>query len=343
MRLVPLALLFASCSDYDLGQTSDKPGREPEADTAPVDTDGGTTTGDTDVHDSGVVTDTDTTTDTPTQVPSGKIDVVLLMDIAYIYDCYHADLPLNTNALLDALYASGADVAVSIATYDDYYVSTEWFTATDGKPYILEEQLTTDKSRLVSIANRLDLSWGGDGPGSGYEALAQVADGAGYDQDCDGQLDSTTDIRPFNARSSDAFAGGVGGSADTSTPGTGTRPGVGWREGSKRIVVLFAENANRDRDEGHEFSFAGCSATKTRSAAADKLGTVEARFLGVNAYEFQDEDPLLQEQLVAIANQTHSLIDADHDGAYDDDAVLSGSWDWPATDVLVAAIWDLAR
>ena len=70
---------------------------------------------------------------------------------------------------------------------------------------------------------------------------------------------------------------------------------------------------------------------------------VTAKFLGVNAYEFQDEDHLLQEQLVDLADSTGSKIDSDGDGARDDTAVLSGSWDWPATSVIVAAIWDLAR
>ncbi|MDP2309508.1 MAG: hypothetical protein Q8P18_26030 [Pseudomonadota bacterium] len=348
-----LALLFAlaACSEYDLGNASDDP-KTPDrrdTDTPPVDT---STTPDTSTDtDSGTVvvpddTGDDTTppdTDTPVDVPDGKIDVVLLIDVAYIYDCYHADLPANTDALVRALLDSGANVAVSIATYDDYQVSGEWYAASGGLPYALLQQITTDRSGLLAAASRLSLDWGGDGPGTGLEAIVQATTGDGYDQSCDGRFDATTDIRPFNARSSDAFGGGATGSAVTSTPGTGTKPGVGFRDGSKRVVVILAENTFRDQGESHDFPTGSCSAAKTITAAVNGLTSVDAKFLGVNAYEFQDIDTALQGQLVDLARSTSSQIDADNDGAYDDVAVLSGSWDWPATDVVMKAIFDLAR
>lgn len=356
-RLLPL-LAIAACSEYDLGTSPDEPGGKGRPDTdAPVtDTD---TTEDTDTDTdsgTGVIPDSgapdsgipdsgtpDSGDDTPVDVPDGKIDVVLIIDVAYVYDCYHADVAVHTDALVNALFDSGANVAVAIATFDDYQVSGQWFAASGGLPYALLQQLTTDRSRLLSAASALSLEWGGDGPGSGLEALVQATGGDGYDQDCDGRFDSATDVRPFNARASDAFGGGTTGSAVTTTPGTGTRPGVGFRDGSKRIVVLLAENTFRDQAESHDFPTGSCAASKTRTAAANSLTSVDAKFLGVNAYEFQDIDTALQEQLVDLARSTSSQIDADGDGAYDDVAVLSGSWDWPATEVVMGAIFDLAR
>lgn len=340
MRALSLLLLTA-CSDYNVnGDNKPAKGRN-HVDAHDVDTGASQDSVPTDDTDSG----SDTVTDTGTEIeppPKGKIDVVLLIDVAYWYDCYHADLPVESQALISALLGSGANVAISIATFDDYNVDGEWNTALGGLPYIMKQQLTTDAGLLASAASQLELVWGGDGPGTGFEAIAQASKGDGYDQDCNGKYDADYDIKPFNQRGSDAFNGNVKGTANSATPGTGTVPGAGFRDGSKRIVVAFAENAFRDKDEGHKFPAGSCSAVNTRAATIAALQTVGAKFLGVNAYEFQDEDPVLQEQIEAIANGTHSKIDGDGDGAVDDPAVLYGSWDWPATSVLVNAIWDLA-
>ncbi len=342
MRLALLPLLVLSCSDYDLEKSSDEPGAGGPRDTGAPDTD--TSVTDTDDTDSGGGQTTDTDTNGQTDPPvEGKVDVVLIVDVAYVYDCYHADVALHTNDLVTALLGSGADVAVAIATFDDYQVDGEWFAAWGGLPYVLVQQMTTDLGRLQSAASGLALEWGGDGPGTGLEAIAQAAGGDGYDQNCNGRFDSTTDIRPFNARGSDAFGGGATGSADSGTPGTGTRAGVGWRDNSKRVVVVLAENAFRDRNEGHETPSGACTPMATLSGAASEITAIDAKFLGVNAYEFQDIDPLLQEQLEELARSTTSKIDADSDGARDDLAVLAGSWDWPATDVVMRAIFDLVR
>lgn len=340
-----MLLALLSCSDYDLGKRNEEPHDRPPLDSNGQVIDTSSTTDTLPGTDSGTVTDPGPDTDTTPQEepPSGKIDVMLIIDVAYFYDCYHADLPVNTNALVRALFASGADVTIGIATYDDYQVDGEWFAAWGGVPYKLEQQLTTDESRLQTAAGGLELEWGGDGPGTGLEAIVQTLTGVGYDQDCDGNFDGDTDIRPFDARAGDVFGGSVTGSEVSSTPGTGTQNGVGWRENSKRIIVVLAENALRDREEGHEIPSGTCTAVGTRSAAIDDLQETETKFLGVNAYEFQDEDDTLQRQLEDLVRSSSSKIDSDGDGARDDVAVLSGSWDWPATATLVAAIWDLAE
>ena len=158
--------VLLSCSDYDLSGKAnhDGPVRE-EEDTVP-DTD-------TDVADDSGSPDTDTNVppdDTAGKgdYPDGKIDVVLIIDVAYSYDCYRVELPTRTHALIEALIDSGADVAISLATYDDYDVDGEWWVAYGGNPYTLEQQLTTDKSRLLSVAGGLEFNWGGDDPGTGY-------------------------------------------------------------------------------------------------------------------------------------------------------------------------------
>lgn len=336
-----MLLLLTACTDYALKGGDDDP-RAPRDDTDPdpvvdsaEDTD---TTPDT---DSGDVTVPPDTGDEVVEPPSGKIDVVLVIDDSYWYDCYRVELPTRTTEIINALFASGANVAVAIATYDDYNVEGEWFAAWGGTPFTLDQQLTTDSARLLAVAAGLEFTWGGDGPGTGFEALLQVGSGAGYDQDCDHGFDTENDIRAFKPSSSDAFGGAASGSSQSSVPGSGTIGGVGFREGSARVVVLFAENAFRDRANGDTTPAGACPGAAGRTDAISALG--EAKFLGINAYEFQDEDPELQTQLVDVAQSTGSKIDADGDGARDDTAVLAGTWDWPATPVIVEAIWDLVR
>ena len=326
--------LVSGCSDYGLNRGNSGPDgkqHDPEEQDPPTET----------AVDSAPLAETGDTVVPAEGVPEGRIDVVLIEDVAYFYDCYHADLAGETDALIDALFDSGADVAMSIASYDDYQVDGEWFASTNGLPYVLEEQITTDESLLHTAAAGLSLEWGGDGPGSGLEALVQVAQGHGYDQDCDAGWDAKTDIRPFATSSSDPFGGTVAGADDSATPGTGSIGGVGFRKDSKRVIVLIAENTLRDATEGHEVPTGTCPGIGTRDDAEHRMLDIGTKFLGVNAYEFQDIDPVLQQQLEDLADTTSSHIDRDLDGAQDDQAVLYGSWDWPPTEQLVQAIWDL--
>ena len=336
MRCLALALLAVSCSDYDLAAGNDpanldpkqRDSFDPQSEDTSIALDSGKDSGEV------VIPGTD--------VPEGKIDVVLLIDIAYFYDCYHADLALNTTALIEALFVSGADVSVGIASFDDYYVDGEWFTAWGGEPYTFGTQLTDDRGRLASVASSLELAWGGDGPGDGLEAIRQAAEGDGYDQDCDGKLDADYDIAPFQKSGGDAFGGKVAGHYDSGVSGSGTVGGMGFRSGSKRVVVLITENALRDAKYGHTLPKGSCPAAADKSDAVTALAAIDAKLLGVNAYEFWDEDPTPQEQLEALATLTDSKIDKDGDGKKTDLAVFGESWDWPTTALIVDAIWQLA-
>ena len=333
-----VAVAALGCSDYELSQGTDKatpvdsgdPEHNPRADTSDTTVDD---------NDSGATQIPD---DEDDEVPGGKIDVVLVVDIAYLYDCYHADLPQQTTALIDALFDSGADVAIGAVKYDDYYVDDEWYTAWEGYPYQLVQQLTTDRSTAKASVGTLELEWGGDDPGDGHEALLQVATGLGYDQDCDRKYDDHYDIKPFASSSSDAFGGGAGSLQQSGVPGSGTLAGIGWRAGSKRVAVLVIENDIRDQTLGDEMP-GGCPGAASKGDAVNAMQSMDIEFLGINAYEFQNEDPRPQQQLEALATSMGSHIDADNDGARDDLAVLGGSWDWPATAKIVSAIWDLAQ
>ena len=336
MRFALVPVLLFACSDYDLAAGQSQPGGHPDG------RDTFSPNGETsETADSGETGRKDTAI--PSEpIPEGKVDVALVIDVAYFYDCYHADLAVNTAALVEALLDSGADVAIGISSFDDYAVDGEWFSAWGGVPYTLGTQVTTDRSRLLAVARGLSLEWGGDGAGSGYEALRQVGGGKGYDQDCDGRLDADTDITPFQSGKGDAFGGGVSGEYNSGVAGTGSEGGLAFRKGSKRVVVLITENGIREAKYGDTMPKGSCPAGADKSDAVGALTDLGAKFLGVNAYEFWDIDDKPQEQLEALASQTSSKIDKDGDGKKTDLAVFGEDWNWPPTATLVTAIWQLA-
>lgn len=342
--------LLMSCSDYDLS-SGDKPagggdGGAPGDGGAGMDGggDGGSDPPDDETGDGGTGDGgTGDGGDTGPPVDAQKIDVVVLVDVAYFYDCYHPELELRVTELADALGASGHDVAMAVASYDDYNLPDEWWVATGGRPYTLEQQMTEDLDLVRATATRLEMVWGGDGPGSGYEAVVQALKGRGYDQTCDGVYDSSRDIKPFEAYAGDAFGGGVAGVYNSGVPGTGDRAGVGFRPGATRVLVLAVENSLRDRDYGHELPTGACLGVASSDDAVTALTDSDARFVAINAYEFQDLDGTPQDQLESLATRTASRWDADHDGVKDELAVLSGSWDWPPVDQLLDVILQVAE
>lgn len=331
---------LAACSEYDLqgNQDDPRPGRRDPPDASP---------------DTAVADDTSTPPDSGEVVipddtgtpPSGQFDIVMLLDIAYIYDCYHADIALRGQEFVEGMFATGADVAFAVGTYDDYVLDDVWggSTADGGNPYELEQQLTTDKSAILSVIGAQVLRYGGDYPGSGLEAIKQAVKGRGYDQDCDGKFDARYDIRPYEKDSSDAFGGRESGVKDGTTPGTGNLGGVGFRKGSRRVVMLFAENALRDKTNGHEIPSGACPGVAGRNDTATAVTDAGAKLLGIDTYEFWEIDTTLEDQLNALSDLTGSRIDANGDGVKNERAVMTGSWDWPPNDALMKATWDLLQ
>lgn len=269
------------------------------------------------------------------------VDVFLLADDAYSYSCYHPEHTTFIPELAAELFSRVAESTFGFGTYDDYKMDGENWASTTGNPYQMRVQQTTDESLVNSEAISASMVYGGDSYGSGYEAVYQVMTGIGYDQSCDGDFDSGYDILPFIADSSDAFLGAVAGSNDPSVEGTGDQPGTGFREAAVKIVILGADNTIRDARQGHDVPTETCDDPAGFEEAVESIGDMNARFLGINVYEYQSSDHTLQEQLEELAEATASYIDKDGDGTNDDLAVLSGSWDWPAATEVVDAIEDL--
>jgi hypothetical protein len=274
-------------------------------------------------------------------VDTFKVDVFVLLDTAYSYSCYHPNLPTFIDSLVKAVFARFDDVAMGFALYDDYNYSSGW-AAAGGYPYRIWYQISTNEEGIIRTAETATMQYGGDSYGSGYEALYQTVTGRGWDQTSDGEYDATTDIMPFMASSSDAFHGGAPGSYDPTIVGSGHGPGVGWRNGASKVIMLGSDNVIRDGDMGHAVPEGSHEEPATFSIATEAVNEAKAHVIGVNVYEYQTSDHTLQTQPTNLAVETDSYIDEDDDGLIDEPAVLYGSWNWPDINEIVEAMWDLA-
>ncbi|MBN2798423.1 MAG: choice-of-anchor D domain-containing protein [Deltaproteobacteria bacterium] len=281
----------------------------------------------------------------PTDPTDQKLDVFLLLDTAYSYSCYHPDLEHFAASFVGRLFSDFSDVRVGLGLYDDYVGmagTADGSAASGGHPFRVIHLLSSDEQSLVHAAEGLQMNYGGDSWGSGYEALYQVALGKGLDMDCDHVYEPAVDILPFRTDENDAFGGVSGQSYDASVPGVGERAGVGWRTGAKHVVLIAADNAFRDKTKGG-LPEGSCGEAAGADLAVRACAATDVRVLGINVYEYQAGDDVLQNQLIDLATRTSSFIDLDGDGDRDDPAVLFGSWDWPVISSVMAAVKDLAR
>jgi len=269
------------------------------------------------------------------------VDIFLLVDTAYNYSCYHPRIPDFLEQLVEHLLLVYDDLALGFGIYDDYQVSG--WAASDGVPYKMIHQISTDGDSILEEARLHNMVYGGDAAGSGWEAIYQAVTGVGYDQNCDASFDSTADIRPFLAEEGDAFGGVCGQSFDEEVEGTGKRKGVGFRPGSLPVLMLAADNHIRDESQGDPLPEGACLGAATFDDAVSSMRSINAKSLGINVYEYWSTDGELLGQLTALAEATGSYIDKDDNGSKDDPAVLFGSWNWPPIEDVVDALWDLAE
>jgi len=215
------------------------------------------------------------------------------------------------------------DMAFGYATFDDYaccgYADPSW----GDRIFILQQQITTDAD-LVNVAIAATLNhYGADGPDGDIEALYQAATGAGYDMGCDGVYDEETDVLPFIASASDPFGGTAGEGYDPTTPGGGTRGGVGFREGALPILMYGTDGDIRDPDSGDP-SPGGCPLDAGSEDVATALSDLGGILLGIEAFGSGEYNVRMN----TLAEATGSYADTDGDGEADDELVFT--WAGPS-------------
>ena len=205
------------------------------------------------------------------------------------------------------------DAAFGVAQYRDYGASP--YGGTQDYPFRLNQQITTDRERVIEELEGLAAAGGGDFPESQFEALFQLGSGRGFDMNGDGSFQNT-DARPFVTAPSDAFDGHVTGSFDPDAPAASTTGGIGFRNGVFRMVIHASDAAFRDPDTGWTLGNPGTQ-PRGKSAAIDALNALGAHVIGVAS----GNPPVAPMTEIAIA--TGAIADRDGDGAVDDPLVYS--------------------
>jgi hypothetical protein len=193
---------------------------------------------------------------------------------------------------------------------------------------------------------------GADGQESSVEADYQAASGAGYDQDCDGNYDSSTDVYPFIASSSDPFGGGGGEFYDPSLADAGTRGGFGFREYSLPIIVHVCDTYFRDPESSSPYLAAvpgGCPIDAGRSDFVAAFADLNAYFAGIDASGGGPKSSYgPYNDMILSAQLTNSYADLDGDGDADDELVAVADqsamgYDTALTEFVVTAVDQLVQ
>lgn len=252
------------------------------------------------------------------------VDVAFVLDTTGSMSGFATQVARSFAAIAGEVAARIPDVTFGAATYEDYVGSfggTE--TGSPGDlPWRLRQQQTSDLGIVEGVLNGVRVNSGADAPESTHEALFQAATGRGWDQNCNGAVDASTDVPPFIAGPGDAFGGTAADVYDASVEGTGEVGGMGFREGVLPIIIYGTDAPLRDPDRGDSAPGDGtCNPGPAGSRdAISALNDIGAKTIGIMV----GGGGTNRSQMENIAEGTNSYGDFDGDGR-DELAVLSWS------------------
>jgi hypothetical protein len=187
-------------------------------------------------------------------------DVALLFDTTGSMASELTDLKGNfQSVLVSELTGEFTNVAWGLATYADFPCTGTG--STGDIPFTLRQRISTDPVRVTNALTPIGVAGGGDGPESSFEALYQIATGAGVSA-------CSITVPAFNPASNR-----IVGVAD------GPRPGIGFRTNALPVVVHITDAAAHEAED-----YAGTTAPATRSQATTAMNdTLGARYIGISA------------------------------------------------------------
>jgi hypothetical protein len=265
------------------------------------------------------------------------VDIAFLIDTTGSMGSTATAVASEFSSIVSELSVAISDAEYGVATYDDYAYGSYGYSSSGDKPFILRKQITDDVSAVQSTLSSIPLHFGGDGPESTMEAIYQAARGEGYDQNCSGTYDYSTDIPPFIADPSDVF-GGSAEAYDPTVPSGGSIGGMGFRAYALPVIFYATDYDLRDPDAGYGTP-GGCPLAAGTSDVVAATADIGARLIAMAALR---STPI--GQMESLADATGSYADTDGDGVVDDRLVFSwtgGSSSFRST--VVNAIEDLVN
>lgn len=282
--------------------------------------DGGEVTGGTDPLDAGSVIDglyvevperTTVEQEFPFELNIQMGDIGYVVDTTGSMGGTISAINSEFTTIVDDLVSVLSDAGYAAAHHDDYPFGSFGSPSTD-QAFYLHQQVTTDSVAMQTALASMTTHSGGDGTEDGFEAIYQASSGAGYDMDCDGNYDASTDVKPFIASAGDPFGGGGGEWYDSTTVGGGTLGGMGFRDYALPIIVEGTDNYMRDPDSSNAYianAPGGCPMDAGSAATLTSFLDLGAYFMGISI-----NGSLPYPQMVDFANATGSLADLDGDG-----------------------------
>jgi len=254
-----------------------------------------------------------------TQIQLG--DVMFILDETCSMTGTLDDVTNNFEQVVSQIGALIPDLTFGVASFDDYNYGD--MGSGSDKPYHPRQQQTTDLVLAQQALASLSADGGDDWSESTIEALYQAASGVGYDQNCDGNFDASTDVLPFTPMPGDAFGGTTPGTASSSVQGTGLKGGNGFREGAVPILVYATDatvrNALPPYGEGPKGTSPppGCSTDAVPPMLQAALDAIDAKAIGVAAGT-NDAVQAMQQ----VAQFTDSYVDLNADGVTSTDELM---------------------
>ena len=245
-------------------------------------------------------------------------DIAFLLDTTGSMGSTINAMGTQFSSIVTELESTFEDAAYGFATYDDYAYGSMGSSTVD-KPFELQIGVTTDLTRVQAELSAIPRGAGADGPESTVEALFQAATGNGYDQNCNGNYDTNTDVLPFRASSSDPFGGTDGESYDPSLDDVGLRGGYGFRNYSLPVIIYATDNLLRDAHSSVSTlatTPGGCPFDAGHNDVVSALSDIGGYLIGVDVGRSTYADPF--PQMEELAEWTNSKADMDGGGVADD-------------------------
>ena len=211
-------------------------------------------------------------------------DVFISIDNTGSFDGEQANVQSTLQStIIPQVSAVIANPAFGVGRFRDFPVDP--YGLTGDRPYVLEQPITTDVSKVVTaIANLPTPSGGLDIPEAGYEALYQWGTGAGIEAFA---------MPPFQSNT----PSGIG--------------GAGFRKDALPIIVHITDSISHAPADYSNFS----SSVAGRDQVVKAMNLIGARVIGINSLENQGTMYEPRAQLEDLAVATKAMIPPDSSGA----------------------------